>query len=95
MRRESCSSKTIVMSSMSLLLLVSMAWGAAAQAVVVEKAEDVPLANSKAHIYKPGTEARPEGPIRLAPGPHLLIDGYLIESSSNVRRVVNGPKRDP
>ena len=34
-------------------------------------------------------------PIQLAPGPHLLLDEYLIESSSNLFRKVNAPARDP
>jgi hypothetical protein len=33
--------------------------------------------------------------LELAPGPHLLIDGYLIEAMSAVQRVVNPPQRSP
>jgi len=38
---------------------------------------------------------RRDGPIVLKPGPHLFIDDYLIETSSNVTRRVNCPTRDP
>lgn len=37
---------------------------------------------------------RPAGPIRLGPGPHLLLDEKLIESSEGITRRVNSPKRD-
>ena len=48
-------------------------------------------------IYRPGSgrTARGEEPIRLGPGPHLLVDDYLVASSKNVTRRVNRPKRDP
>jgi hypothetical protein len=58
-------------------------------------AEDVPLTNSGARIFKPFAGAPAVEPIRLAPGPHLLIDDFLIESATNVSRAVNVPKRDP
>lgn len=39
--------------------------------------------------------ARPAEPITLGPGPHLLLDEYLIESSDSVIRRVISPPRDP
>lgn len=53
-------------------------------------------ADATALIY-PIQPARPpvHGPIQLQPGPHLLLDEYLIESSSNLIRRVNVPARDP
>lgn len=76
-------------------MLLGMACVTYAQEMKPNRAEEVPLTDAKARVYGRGTEPGPERPIRLGPGPHLLIDGFLIESSSNVRRVVNGPKRDP
>ena len=32
-------------------------------------------------------------PIPLEPGPYLLLDDFLLESSSNVTRTINAPKR--
>ena len=48
-------------------------------------------------IYQPGkvVPARGQGPICLGPGPHLFIDDFLIQSSANVKRRVNRPRRDP
>jgi len=48
-------------------------------------------------VYKPGTgrTGTPPDPIRLASGPHLLLDDYLVEGGSTVRRRVNVPPRDP
>src|SRR5687768_869271 len=34
-------------------------------------------------------------PIVLNPGPHLFLDEFLVESSSNVVRRVNPPVRNP
>ena len=34
-------------------------------------------------------------PTTLNPGPHLLLDDYLIESSARITRKVNPPRRDP
>ncbi|MBM4047021.1 MAG: hypothetical protein FJ279_18110, partial [Planctomycetes bacterium] len=34
-------------------------------------------------------------PIRLAHGPHLLIDDFLVESQSNLKRAVCPPARLP
>ena len=49
-----------------------------------------------AAIY-PEAASRPAAgvPIVLKPGPHLLLDEFLIESSSNLTRKVNVPARDP
>lgn len=60
-----------------------------------ESAENVPLTNSKAIIYSPETYPPPATPLSLKKGPQLLLDEYLIDSSENVRRVVNVPQRDP
>ncbi len=38
---------------------------------------------------------RPAEPIPLGPGPHLLLDEYLIESSPGVTRRMTPPPRDP
>jgi hypothetical protein len=32
--------------------------------------------------------------LELTPGPHLLLDDYLIESTAGVRRYVHAPVRD-
>ncbi len=49
-----------------------------------------------AAIYSPASPAASaRGPIELKPGPHLLLDDFLIESSSNIARKVNLPVRDP
>ncbi len=50
----------------------------------------------RAVIY-PDSPSRVFGdePIRLWAGPHLLLDEFLIESSSNLVRRVNVPMRDP
>ena len=49
-----------------------------------------------AAIYLPASpDASARGPIELKPGPHLLLDEFLIESSSNITRKVNRPVRDP
>ncbi len=47
----------------------------------------------KSVIYAP-LLAKSSAPIHLRPGPHLFLDEYLIESSSNVVRRVNVPRRD-
>ena len=51
-------------------------------------------------IYLPGDQAqqeklRPTRPVPTHPGPHLLMDDALIESSENLQRVVRQPIRDP
>ncbi len=48
----------------------------------------------KSRIYQASKPSGPRGPIRLKPGPHLLIDDYLIAESENVERKVNAPRRD-
>jgi hypothetical protein len=48
----------------------------------------------KSAIYAPSL-AKSGAPIHLRPGPHLFLDEFLIESSSNVVRRVNHPQRDP
>ncbi|MBN2308822.1 MAG: hypothetical protein JXR94_07630 [Candidatus Hydrogenedentes bacterium] len=58
-----------------------------------DRAEGVPLSRDAARLYAPGTAIYSRDDIRLKPGPHLLIDDYLVESSDNVRRVVNTPER--
>lgn len=45
-------------------------------------------------LYAPGHSATNK-PLRLARGPHLFIDDYLIASSSGLKRTVNRPRRDP
>jgi len=58
-------------------------------------AEETPLTNTRAGIYEAGIPRETDQPIRLKPGPHLLLDDFLIEQSENVERVVNKPIRDP
>ena len=43
----------------------------------------------------PGRAQEAESPLPAQPGPHLLLDDYLIAESSNVARVVLQPQRDP
>ncbi len=51
---------------------------------------------SKAFIYSGRAPRRsPATPIVLKAGPHLLLDDFLIESSTNITRQVNVPIRDP
>ncbi len=51
---------------------------------------------NKASIYlPPAPRVPPAAPILLKPGPHLLVDDLLVESSSNITRKVNMPVRDP
>ncbi len=47
----------------------------------------------RSRLYQHGKPERPEGPIVLAPGPHLLIDDHLIERATGVRREVVRPRR--
>jgi len=49
----------------------------------------------KAEISLPGQKPARAEPIPLRPGPHLLIDDFLIESSTHLTRRVNRPGRDP
>lgn len=49
-----------------------------------------------AGLYRPGEPSRaPAAPLRLGPGPHLLLDDELIASSSGLTRRVCRPARDP
>ncbi|HOC55930.1 MAG TPA: hypothetical protein PKI20_09945 [Verrucomicrobiota bacterium] len=51
---------------------------------------------NKASIYLPAApRVQSDAPILLKPGPHLLVDDFLVESSSNITRKVNMPMRDP
>ena len=43
----------------------------------------------------PGRAAESHFPIPAHPGPHLLLDDYLISESSGVERIVLQPRRDP
>jgi len=53
-------------------------------------------AENKSAIYFPAAAKAPAtAAIPLGPGPHLFLDEFLIESSSNVARRVNVPRRDP
>jgi hypothetical protein len=45
-------------------------------------------------IYGHTPPERPQGPVELSPGPHLLLDDYLIDSSTGVTRTVQRPQRD-
>ena len=44
--------------------------------------------------YHPGPASHPKT-ISALPGPHLFIDDEEIETSRNLSRVINHPKRDP
>ena len=33
-------------------------------------------------------------PLHLAPGPHLFLDDFLIETSANLVRTIQPPRRD-
>jgi len=57
--------------------------------------EAVPLTNTAANIFDDSERVVHAAPLNLARGPHLFLDGYLIESSRGVARVVNKPRRDP
>jgi hypothetical protein len=51
----------------------------------------------RATLYRPAANATmsPKTPLELRAGPHLFIDDYWIDKTTNVRRRVNAPKRDP
>lgn len=72
-------------------LLISALVACGRVALVGAKAQSA----STASIYS-GQPSRPAAsePIRLQPGPHLFLDEFLIESSSNVMRKVVVPARD-
>jgi hypothetical protein len=62
----------------------------------VVKPQTVLSAENSSAIYSPsGARITSTAPIILRPGPHLFLDEFLIESSSNVARQVNVPNRDP
>jgi len=60
--------------------------------VSVPSGDDEFKANIYQKLNKPVTR---DSPIVLKNGPHLFIDDYLIQTSSNVTRRVNCPMRDP
>jgi hypothetical protein len=66
-------------------LLISL-WAAAQEdrSIIYQPAEGIP-----------GSAPESELPVPASPGPHVLIDDYLIAASENVERVVIQPKRDP
>ncbi len=49
----------------------------------------------KSHIYgtPQGARPTPNQPVRLGPGPHLLLGDKLIERSTDLKRTVNRPRR--
>lgn len=57
----------------------------------------------KSSIYGHSREGQPSpqaardarSPLRLRLGPHLFVDDFLVAETSNVRRRVNPPRRDP
>lgn len=62
--------------------------------------ESALMRDDRAVIYQPearlpGTAPDRELPVPAEPGPHLLLDEYLISSAHAVRRVVLPPRRDP
>lgn len=71
-----------------LLVLAGCAW--------LTVANPARAAEATALIY-PHQPARQQitAPIQLQAGPHLLLDDYLIESSSNLVRRVHVPQREP
>ncbi len=72
-----------------LILLGCLCWAGANNALALS-AEEIPLSNDNALIYR----AAPREPLELSAGPHLFLDEYLIASSSNITRVVQVPARD-
>lgn len=67
----------------------------------VRDGKENPMAREdRSVIYQPG-EGIPghapdaELPVPARPGPHLLLDDYLIEASSGVERVIMQPQRNP
>jgi len=55
-----------------------------------------PRHKDRSAIYRPATASRSStaAPIRLAKGPYLLVDDYLIQQSTNITRVLVQPKRN-
>lgn len=68
-------------------------WGGLLAMLVMANCAGAPRSDKSA-IYMPSLP-KSGAPIHLRPGPHLFLDEYLIESSSNVVRRVNVPRRDP
>jgi hypothetical protein len=73
-----------------------------AQAESVQRlyAGQAALHEDRSVIYQPdrqipGSAPQKDWPIPAQPGPHLLLDDYLIAESHNVERVVVQPRRDP
>ncbi|MBI2423265.1 MAG: hypothetical protein HYV27_10580 [Candidatus Hydrogenedentes bacterium] len=64
-------------------------------------AEEAPPARvDRSLIYQPdaaipGSAPATEIPVPALPGPHLLLDDYLIARSEHIARVVQQPRRDP
>ena len=76
-----------VRTAMQLMLIVCGMLTLASTATEIE---------SKSAIYTASASRAPApGPIELKPGPHLLLDEFLIESSMNITRKMNLPVRDP
>lgn len=67
----------------------------------VERIRNGEMANEdRSIIYQPskdipGRAMKSKWPVPAHPGPHLLVDDYLIAESSGVDRVVVQPQRDP
>jgi hypothetical protein len=85
---------TIIFMVVSLAACLVLAPEIAGDDTMASSAENVPLSNSKAETYAPGSGRAAQEPIHLKPGPHLFIDDFLVASSENVERVVNVPRRD-
>jgi hypothetical protein len=74
----------------------STAWGLALVFGALARPATMRSAENKSSIYLPkAATVRSTVAIPLRPGPHLFLDEFLIESSSNVTRRVNAPNRDP
>jgi len=88
-------SESLLTSFGAIFLILAFAVQTFDAAAEAQSAENVPLANSKAVIYTQRECPVPAAPIHLKAGPQLFLDERLIESSENVHRVVNVPRRDP
>jgi PA14 domain-containing protein len=87
------------------LIPASAFFHTAEQKKYVEAIGNRKLAPPMAHedrsiIYQPGEDipgraTESDLPVSSHPGPHLLLDDYLIAESENVDRVVVQPQRDP
>ncbi len=78
--------------------VAGLGWSSPAAAAETQSVISVPRGDEEvcASIYRPGRQAgRDAGkPIRLGPGPHLLVDDFLVEDASGLQRRVNCPLRD-